>query len=378
MQSSTYKQSSEHHPEYFAADPENKLLWRMNRRRLELEALRDSLLAASGKLDSKIGGAAVELWQPPYTTRRTVYGLIERQNLPGIFRAFDFAGPDSSAAQRFRTNVPQQALFLMNNEWVVQQAKLLAERPELLSRGDEAARIRYLYHLLFARAPGDDEVMLGQKYLKTAATRVGHPQDAWRYGFGFYDDTAKRVTAFTPLTVFKDNGFQVGPDFPDNTLGFIRLTATGGHTGRDAQHSVIRRWTAPHDGVLTIKGKAHHPGKAGDGIEFRVVSSREGSLGVWPLHEAAADTDVEKTTVKQGDTIDFVAACRANDNTDSFTWSSVITLVGNTSNGNTSNGDTTWNSNTHFSAPVEPGKLVGAWPRYVQALLMTNEFFFVD
>ncbi|MDF2439956.1 MAG: hypothetical protein JWN98_940 [Abditibacteriota bacterium] len=371
MMSSTYKQSSDHNPKHFTADPENSLLWRMNRRRLELEALRDSLLAASGKLDGKVGGPAVELWEPPYTTRRTVYGLIERQNLPGIFRTFDFAGPDSHAPQRFRTTVPQQALFLMNNNWVVQQAQLLAERPEVMTRQDEAARIRYLYHLLFARAPGEDEVELGRKFLKAVSKPSAPPirqQDAWRYGYGAYDDMLKRVTAFTPLAVFKDNGYQGGPEFPDAKIGFARLTATGGHTGNNAQQSVIRRWTAPRDGTVSIRGNANHPAKAGDGVELRIVSSREGSLGVWPIHEAKAETNVEKIAVKQGDTIDFVASCRGDANTDSFTWSMVVKMDDNSA----------WNSNTHFGGPSEPAQPLRAWPRYIQALLMTNEFYFVD
>ena len=138
MLSSTYQQSSDHDAKKYSADPENRLLWRTNRRRLELEALRDSLLLAAGRLDTKLGGPAVELWQAPFPVRRTVYGSIERQNLPGIFRSFDFASPDSSSAQRFRTTVPQQALFLMNSPLVIEQARYLASRPDLLARADDS------------------------------------------------------------------------------------------------------------------------------------------------------------------------------------------------------------------------------------------------
>ena len=82
--SSTYQQASTDRPECRGPDPENRLLWRMNRRRLEWEALRDALLAASGTLDLTIGGHSVDLMAEPFSHRRTVYGMIDRQNLPGV------------------------------------------------------------------------------------------------------------------------------------------------------------------------------------------------------------------------------------------------------------------------------------------------------
>ena len=175
MTSSAYRQSSAFSAKNFGADPENILLWRMNRRRLELEDLRDSLVASAGKLDAKIGGPAIDLWKAPYTPRRAVYGEIERQNLPGIFKTFDFATPDASSPQRFRTVVPQQALFMMNNEFVVEQARALVERPEIKSAKDDAARQRVLYQVLFARMPDTDEIALGQKYLQSV-TNTAPPE----------------------------------------------------------------------------------------------------------------------------------------------------------------------------------------------------------
>ena len=82
------------------ADPENRLLWKMNRRRLDFESLRDAILSVSGKLDAKVGGPSVALDAAPYTTRRTLYAFIDRQNLPGVFRTFDFASPDAHLPQR--------------------------------------------------------------------------------------------------------------------------------------------------------------------------------------------------------------------------------------------------------------------------------------
>src|SRR5262249_55366099 len=131
MLSNTYQQSSTCDNGRYAADPENRLISRMNRRRLDLEALRDSLLYVVGRLDMTVGGKSVELTSTPFSTRRTVYGFIDRQNLQGIYRTFDFASPDTSCPQRYRTTVPQQALFMMNSPFIVEQAKALAQRKEI-------------------------------------------------------------------------------------------------------------------------------------------------------------------------------------------------------------------------------------------------------
>jgi hypothetical protein len=96
------------------ADLDNRLLWRKNKRRLDFEAMRDSLLAVTGELDLEMGGKPVELFGKKPVTRRTVYGYVDRQFLPGVFRVFDFANPDLHIPQR-SDDVPQQALFFMNN-----------------------------------------------------------------------------------------------------------------------------------------------------------------------------------------------------------------------------------------------------------------------
>jgi mono/diheme cytochrome c family protein len=166
MLSSAYQQSSDYIPKSFSADPENRLVWHMNRRRLDLEQLRDSLLFASGKLDAKMGGPSVELTTMPYTTRRTVYGFIDRQNLQGLYRTFDFASPDATSAQRFSTTVPQQALFMMNSPFIVEQAKALSRRTEFDAAKDDKDRIKVAYRLILERAPLPEEITFGLRYLQ--------------------------------------------------------------------------------------------------------------------------------------------------------------------------------------------------------------------
>src|ERR1700733_15341350 len=92
----------------------------------------------SGQLDLRAaGGKSVDLWSQPFTDRRAVYGFVERQNLPGTFRTFDFATPDSTSARRFQTTVPQQALFFMNSPLAVEDASGIAGRPEIKNAQDD-------------------------------------------------------------------------------------------------------------------------------------------------------------------------------------------------------------------------------------------------
>jgi hypothetical protein len=160
LASKTWQQSSA--PESAAAargqsaDPENRLLWRAHRRRLEFEAMRDTLLAASGRLTEKPGGRPVDVTGDPQCTVRTVYAMVDRQSLPGLFRAFDFAAPDHSVERRPRTMVPQQALFALNSPFMIEQARGLAARTN--RAGDPAARVTALYRAAFARDPTTEEV----------------------------------------------------------------------------------------------------------------------------------------------------------------------------------------------------------------------------
>jgi hypothetical protein len=172
MFSSAYQQSSEINPRYARIDPENRLLWRMNRRRLDLEALRDSLLYVAGRLDMTVGGKSVELTTQPYSTRRTIYGFIDRQNLQGLYRTFDFASPDTTTAKRYQTTVPQQALFMMNSPFVVEQAQCLAKRQEVVEAKDEVERIHRIYRMVFARSPNPAEVSLGLRFLQRDNTPI--------------------------------------------------------------------------------------------------------------------------------------------------------------------------------------------------------------
>ncbi len=191
MLSSTYEQSSTPRPKEMVRDPENRLLWRFNRQRLDFEAMRDSLLAVSGALDTRIGGHPVQTTQPPMSTRRTLYGFIDRQNLDILYRTFDFAVPDASSPRRFVTTVPQQALFLMNSPFLHEQARrltaLIGPQAESRSRdaadtkGEAAAEgVRRLYRRVLGRLPDSDELALAMAFIRRESAAAAAGSAAWR------------------------------------------------------------------------------------------------------------------------------------------------------------------------------------------------------
>jgi hypothetical protein len=164
MMSAVYQQSSANNSRYAQTDPNNRLLWRANIRRLEFEPLRDSLLAIGGTLDSTMYGRPVDL-NKEAVTRRSIYGFIDRQNPADVLVNFDFANPDMTNGKRHQTTVPQQALFFMNSPLVVESAKNLVARKEFASLSTEEGRIGFLYSAIYQRKPTVEEIQLGLEFI---------------------------------------------------------------------------------------------------------------------------------------------------------------------------------------------------------------------
>ena len=175
MLSHTYQQSSANNPTYAQIDPFNKLLWRANIRRLDFEAVRDSVLAIGGSLDLTQYGRPVELTKEPFITRRTVYGYIDRSDLPEMFNHFDFANPDMTNGKRTETIVPQQALFMMNSPIVVEQARNLIELSEFEALKTDDDRINFLYDRILQRPPSSTELRLSQRFITSGPTVLDKP-----------------------------------------------------------------------------------------------------------------------------------------------------------------------------------------------------------
>ncbi len=165
MLSAVYQQSVDTNKAYETKDPENHLLWRANIRRLDFEAMRDSLLVFSGQLDKTLGGKPINLTDEPYSYRRSVYGYIDRGNLPELMQTFDFSDPDMPNSKRTTTVVPQQALFLMNSSMAVDISRKLVARPEIQKAATTDEKVRWLYRIIYQRLPTDVELGFARNFL---------------------------------------------------------------------------------------------------------------------------------------------------------------------------------------------------------------------
>jgi hypothetical protein len=137
-------------------DPENRMLWRMNRRRLEFEALHDAMLAVSGGLDAKLGGPPAALLGG--SRRRAIYGKIDRLEFPSLYATFDVPHPAASSPERTTTTVPPQALFLMNGPFARQCAMgLVTQNAAVKACKEPGAKVEALFLVALGRKPTADE-----------------------------------------------------------------------------------------------------------------------------------------------------------------------------------------------------------------------------
>lgn len=178
MLSSTYQMSTAYNATAAANDPENRLHWRTDRRRLEAEALRDAVLAVSGELDATQGGSllgvanhayvastASERYDPYHVARRSVYLPVARSNVYDLFQAFDFADPSAPNGQRAPTTIAPQALALMNSRLIEEQTRRWAQRLVETS-SDDAQRVRTIYLQAYSRPPSDQELARGLGFVQ--------------------------------------------------------------------------------------------------------------------------------------------------------------------------------------------------------------------
>jgi hypothetical protein len=293
-------------------DTENALYWHFPLKRLEAEALRDRMLAASGRLDRTqfgpalpveenfVGQVVVKEDQP----RRSVYLQVRRTKPVSFLTTFDAPVMTVNCERRVSSTGAVQSLMLMNSESVLKEAEVFAQRVRSQTPADYAAGLA-----------------------GPIAAKFPRHNAAWQFGYGAFDDAAKRVMVFAALPHFTGSAWQGGPALPDPAVGWAILHAAGGHAGNDAQHAAIRRWIAPRSGILSIAGKLKHPSENGDGVRGRIVSSRQGLLGEWPVKTREVETNLPGLEVAAGDTIDFVTDCIGEVTSDSFEWNARLQLA---------------------------------------------------
>jgi hypothetical protein len=201
MLSSTYQMSTAFNERAYQVDPENHLHWRMDRRRLEAEEVRDTVLAVSGRLDPTLGGSLLQGADRAYVIgypnnnydkydfdRRSVYLPVIRSDVYNVFQAFDFADPSVPNGERATTTVAPQALFLMNGKLIQEQTRHLATGLLAQPNLDDTGRVKTVYERAFGRPPAPAEAARALDFVRRGeqalATEKGDAQErrlrAWQ------------------------------------------------------------------------------------------------------------------------------------------------------------------------------------------------------
>jgi hypothetical protein len=184
VSSNTYRMSKQWRADYAAQDPEDRLLWRVPYHRLEVEVIRDAMLAVSGRLNARMYGPCVfppvpraalagnsdpdKIWEPspePEASRRTIYAFLKRSMIVPLLETLDLCDTTRSSAKRLVTTVAPQALSLFNGEFVNRQAVYLAERLEREAGEDAVRQIDHAYRLALCRPPRDLERAALKRFL---------------------------------------------------------------------------------------------------------------------------------------------------------------------------------------------------------------------
>ena len=337
VSSTAWRQSSVSDAAKSAIDPENRFYWRKPVIRLEAETIRDRMLATAGKLDRTLFGAPVAVKEDDTgqvivdggQTRRSLYVAVRRTQPVAMMQAFDAPVMEVNCESRPTSTVATQSLMLLNGAFTLDHARGLADRCVKESR-----------------------ITANSDHAKLLAGFPKRSQGPWRYGYGHFNAKSGNVE-FTPFARWSGSRWQGGETVPDPMLGYVFLTSTGGHPDVP-ERAAIRRWIAPHAGMLSIDGSLGHGSENGNGVRGTIVSSRSGKSGEWTAHHKSVNTNASGLKVQTGDVIDFICDCNGNHTSDSFTWTVELTLK---TDGTV---DQVSKSSTEFAGPLaSPDKLLG-------------------
>ncbi|WP_075095052.1 PSD1 and planctomycete cytochrome C domain-containing protein [Planctomyces sp. SH-PL14] len=311
--STTWRQSSVREPQRTAIDPDNRYYGRKPLQRLDAEIIRDRMLTASGGLARDLFGPPVAIKEDETgqvtvdgsQTRRSLYIRVRRTQPVAMLQTFDAPVMEINCEARPVSTVATQSLMLLNGEFTLEQAGRVADRASA-----EAA----------TAPPLPPEIVSALPALPPT------PPPTWTYGHGVFDEAAQRTARFALLAHWTGSQWQGGEKLPDPTIGWPLLHPSGGHPG-NTEFAAIRRWTAPANGTLTISGTLSHGSPSGDGVRGRIVSSSRGLLATGTAANGKAEIHAADVSVQEGETIDFIADCITNENSDSFGWPVKVTLA---------------------------------------------------
>ena len=375
LTSQTWRQSAGHPDaaKNMLADPENRLLWRSFRRRLDFEQMRDGMLDVAKNLDNQLYGRTVKILEPPYSNRRSVYAYIDRQNLAPVFRHFDFSNPQETTGKRPNTTIPMQGLFTLNSRFVTEQAANLSKNSE-----PSEDRIAFLHHAVYAKDPSQQDRLLADSFLKSFnASGAKLPRQnlsGWSYGWGGVDPETGAIS----FQLFphwdgakKEWRIETRYPVPDSPKRYLRIGPEVQHPGLGSGYAAILRWHAPRNMKISIGGVLTRPevNKGRSGFLISIVSSKAGILLTkkFPVTQRDMEITLGNKEVAEGEIIHFVVDCDKDTAFDSYQWDPIVFNAGNPGE--------RWKFSVDFAGPETP---LNAWEAYAQALLNTNRFLFIQ
>ncbi|MEM6687799.1 MAG: DUF1549 and DUF1553 domain-containing protein, partial [Planctomycetota bacterium] len=383
--SQTYRRAAECSPDVLQRDPENRYFARGNRKRMDFETLRDSMLESCGQLVHRFGGPSVDITTDQAGNRRTIYARIDRQNLPPIFRTFDFPDPNTHSPGRYYTTVPQQSLHLLNSPLMAGMVGRMEKRYPLQSE-DTALLTRDLFVQILGREPEPTELTSCIEFLEMPSVEVSDqldPRQLWRYGLSRFDAKGplKYPQSFEPLSVFKDQRYQPETSFPlKPPLGYASIGKESAHPPSDPRIGVTRRFISPGQGTITISGQLRHRGEQGDGIRFMICA---GNDQIYKRNGKGFNSPFGpiQVEVKENQPIDFIALSGETSNHDSFVLHTTVQFRRIASDEHSNMPAVIESSSlNHFADPetLTNPVTISKVGQLIQVLLASNEFAFVD
>lgn len=394
LTSTAYQQISSQDTELAAkanqSDPQNRLLWRQNLKRLEAESLRDSILYISGALAPKMFGfpdgiqtlssGEVIVGNGELPQRRSIYVRNKRSAPVSILQLFDQPDIETNCIRRSQSTVPLQALSLMNSDLANQSAESFAESLLLSGNHDPEAIVRQAIISAYGRPAKDLEIKALAEFLADQiASHSAHlgNREAWSYGTGNVDEENPELTKFKHFAHFENGQWQLGPGYPYMGGMWEGLNSTSGHPG--GKMGVILRWTADGGGKLNIAGTVNHGSPAGDGVRITVISSKQGQLGQWIVAHGEQNLSMEPIRVEAGEQILFVNDNNGELTSDNFDWHWIVQSLND--DGKVSK---TWDSIQGFHGPLDSTQAINlsilknALTDLCHVLLSSNEFSYID
>ncbi len=370
----TYQRQSTASDAAMQQDPENRFAMRGNLRRRDFESQRDSMLQVAGQLQRVTGGEPVDISVAGAPPRRTVYAFIDRQNLPGLFRTFDIASPDAHTPQRHYTTIPQQSLFMLNSPLVMDTVIHAASSP-VVSAGDDRQWVEQVFARVLGRVPSEPELQLATDFLAVALSPSGpmpDPRRQWSYGLATIDPRGF-IHQWQPFPVFERDRWQASSTYPDPVFGHAQIAAERGHPGGGLGGAVVRRWSAPADGTVTVVGVMGHNSDQGDGVRATFAI---GESVHWQEVQKSSHRPYDAMTwpIKQGQSLDLIVDDNGSPSFDSYFWRTQIRFEGH-------DGRTIESSSVDdFSGPLadDAARVLSRREQFTHLLMISNEFAFVD